>query len=186
MLLLVGLGNPGAGYSANRHNIGFMLVDRIAADYDFPAFSGKFSGLVARGRIGQHEIMLLKPQNFMNNSGASVQATASFYKIPPEKIIVIHDELDLPTGKIRIKKGGGNGGHNGLKSIDAAIGADYWRVRIGIDHPGIKEKVISHVLSDFYPEELEIQEKLLASVSKNLPLWLDSGDANRLVTAVAL
>jgi PTH1 family peptidyl-tRNA hydrolase len=154
MWLLVGLGNPGQKYQGNRHNVGFMVVDRIAADNQFPAFKAKFQGELSEGRLGHEKIVLLKPQTYMNESGRSVGAAAKFYKVPPEKIVVFHDELDLQPAKIKVKQGGGTGGHNGLKSADAHLGSkEYWRVRLGIGHPGDKNRVSGYVLSDFSKEE---------------------------------
>ncbi len=149
MWLLVGLGNPGDEYSGHRHNIGFMVVDEIASG-GFPSYRSKFKSQMSEGSIGGEKAVLLKPQTYMNDSGAAVQAAAKFYKVPPERIVVFHDELDLAAGKVKVKQGGGNAGHNGLRSIDAHLGtADYWRVRLGIGHPGDKEKVHSHVLGNF-------------------------------------
>ena len=145
MRLIVGLGNPGARYARNRHNVGFMAVEAIARRYGFPAFRSRFKGELAEGTIAGERRLLLRPQTFMNASGESVLAAMSFYKIAPGDIAVIHDELDLRPGKVRVKRGGGSAGHNGLRSIDALIGADYWRVRIGIGHPGIKELVQPYV-----------------------------------------
>ncbi|MCE2927750.1 MAG: aminoacyl-tRNA hydrolase [Rickettsiales bacterium] len=174
-MLLVGLGNPGPEYAGNRHNIGFMAVDQIAGHYHFPAFKKKFSGLLAEGAIGDTRVFLLKPLTYMNLSGEAVASAANFYKIPPEKIIVFHDELDLPLGKLRVKQGGGHGGHNGLKSIDAHIGKDYHRVRLGIAHPGDKNLVSDYVLSDFSKTERKIIDPMIAEISQHLPLLL-AGD----------
>ncbi|MEZ5903042.1 MAG: aminoacyl-tRNA hydrolase [Alphaproteobacteria bacterium] len=154
MWLIVGLGNPGDKYKANRHNAGFMAVDQIAGDNMFSPFKSKFQGEIAEGRIGSQKVAILKPQTYMNESGISVRKCADFYKIEPDKIIVFYDELDLAPGKIKVKKGGGAGGHNGIKSIDAHLGdKDYWRVRLGIGHPGDKNRVSGYVLSDFSKEE---------------------------------
>src|SRR5438105_2120795 len=148
--LLAGLGNPGEEYSDNRHNIGFMAVDEIAARHKFPPYRRKFDGLFAEGAIAGQKVIILKPQTYMNVSGRSVRQAMKFFKVDPARIVVFHDELDLPPGKARAKQGGGNAGHNGLKSIDAHLGtADYWRVRLGIGHPGDRDKVHSHVLKDF-------------------------------------
>src|SRR5438105_12909910 len=156
MRLVVGLGNPGTRYARNRHNIGFRAVEAIAGRYGFPAFRDRFKGELAEGVIAGQRRLLLRPQTFMNDSGESVLAAMSFYKIPPEEIVVIHDELDLRPGKVRVKRGGGSAGHNGLRSIDATIGPDYWRVRIGIGHPGIKELVHPYVLQNFTPDEARV------------------------------
>jgi len=143
-----------APYKGNRHNIGFMVMDEIARQNHFPAFKKKFSGEISEGRIGMQKIALLKPQTFMNESGQSVRKCVDFYKIEPEKIIVFHDELDIDPRKVKIKQGGGTGGHNGLKSIDRHLGdKDYWRVRCGIGHPGDKNRVSGYVLNDFSKDE---------------------------------
>jgi PTH1 family peptidyl-tRNA hydrolase len=153
MRLIVGLGNPGTRYARNRHNIGFLAVDALARRYGFAVFRDRFKGEIAEGAIGEARILLLKPQTYMNDSGESVLAAMSFYKIPPGEIAVIHDDLDLKPGKVRVKRGGGNAGHNGLRSIDALIGPDYWRVRLGIGHPGVRELVLPYVLQNFPAEE---------------------------------
>jgi PTH1 family peptidyl-tRNA hydrolase len=168
MYLLVGLGNPGSEYAATRHNIGFIAIDALAGA---ASFSSKFHGLSASHTIEGQKVILLKPQTFMNLSGKSVQAAMAFYKIPPENVIVLHDELDLPLGKIRIKQGGGANGHNGLKDIDQAVGNDYWRIRLGIGHPGMKEQVHSHVLSKFSAQEMVEVEKVLKAVSEKFALF---------------
>ncbi|PIV73428.1 MAG: aminoacyl-tRNA hydrolase, partial [Rhodobacteraceae bacterium CG17_big_fil_post_rev_8_21_14_2_50_65_11] len=149
MQLWVGLGNPGAKYAMNRHNIGFMAVDRIADQHDFPPWRAKFQGQVTEGRIGTEKVLLLKPATFMNLSGQSVGEAARFYKLDAPDVTVFHDELDLAPGKIRVKAGGGHAGHNGLRSIHQHIGPHYDRVRLGIGHPGHKDKVAPYVLSDF-------------------------------------
>lgn len=151
MFLVVGLGNPGAEYVATRHNVGFMAADEIHRRYNFSSFRSKFDGLIAEGQIEGEKVYLLKPQTYMNLSGNSVVKVANFYKILPQNIIVIHDDMDLPTDKIKAKLGGGAGGHNGLKSIDACISPNYNRIRIGVGHPQNKtgENVINHVLSGF-------------------------------------
>lgn len=154
MWLIVGLGNPGDKHEGNRHNIGFMAADALADDNNFPAFKAKFNGEYTEGRFANEKVMILKPMTYMNESGQSVGKVAKFYKIPPEKIIVYYDELDLPPGKVKVKQGGGTGGHNGIKSIDAHLGnKNYWRVRLGIGHPGDKNRVSGYVLSDFSKEE---------------------------------
>lgn len=175
--LLIGLGNPGKDYSGNRHNIGFMAADEIASRYKFSAWSKKFRGALAEGNIGNEKVFLLKPQTFMNLSGESAAECARFYKIPLEHIIALHDELDLPLGKLRVKLGGGNGGHNGLKSLDQYLGEDYWRVRIGIGHPGDKDLVSDYVLSDFSKAEKPLAEKMVDDIAKHLPLLIAGDDA---------
>jgi peptidyl-tRNA hydrolase, PTH1 family len=173
MRLVVGLGNPGSRYARNRHNIGFMAADAIARRYAFPAFRNRFKGEVAEAPIAGARRLLLKPQTFMNASGEAVAETARFFKIPPEEIVVIHDEIDLRPGKLRVKRGGGNAGHNGLRSIDPLIGPDYWRVRIGVGHPGIKELVQPYVLQNFAAEEMAgWVEPLLAAVAETIGLLL--------------
>ncbi len=146
MRLVVGLGNPGSRHARNRHNIGFMAAAAIARRYGFSAFRSRFKGELSEGVIAGERRLLLLPQTFMNASGESVLAAMSFYKIPPGEIVVIHDELDLRPGKMRVKRGGGSAGHNGLRSIDSMIGPDYWRIRIGIGHPGMRELVHPYVL----------------------------------------
>lgn len=156
MWLFVGLGNPGAQYVNNRHNVGFMVLDSIIEQSAgvYPDYRAKFQGHISEGRIGSQKVILLKPQTYMNNSGQSVGQVAKFYKIEPDNIIVFHDELDIAPGLVRVKQGGGNAGHNGLKSIQAHLGdSDFWRVRIGIGRPQYKGQVSDYVLSDFSKEE---------------------------------
>lgn len=186
MKLIVGLGNPGSQYQGNRHNIGFMAIDAIARHYGVSGWKAKHNGALAEASIAGDRVLLLKPQTFMNRSGDSVQAAAQFYKIAPADIIVFYDELDLAPGKVRVKVGGGNGGHNGLRSIDPQIGLDYKRVRLGIGHPG-KEFVTHHVLGDFAKADAQWLEPLLDALAKNLPLLLagdDSGYMNKLALAI--
>ena len=149
MLLFVGLGNPGRAYARNRHNIGYMAVDAIASAHRVPPFRVRFKSLASEAVIGQERVILLKPETYMNEFGRAVGEAMRFYKIPLSGIIVFHDELDLPPGRVRVKVGGGNAGHNGLRSISENIGNDYRRVRIGIGHPGDKDRVYGYVLSDF-------------------------------------
>lgn len=186
MWCLAGLGNPGASYAGHRHNAGFMAVDALAEQSDSPNFSKKFHGLAAKTSLGGEQLLLLKPETYMNESGRSLQAAMTFFKIPPEKVIVLHDELDLPTGHIRIKQAGGHGGHNGLRSIDAAIGKDYWRVRIGIGHPGDKNRVHDYVLSNFTAEEQSVIGPVFEDIARHMPLfWQHSpeGLMNKLALA---
>ena len=183
--LIVGLGNPGARYARNRHNIGFMAVDAIVRRHGFAPFRGKFQGEIAEGEVGVGRVYALKPQTYMNASGEAVGAVARFYKIAPEEIAVIYDEIDLAPGKLRVKRGGGAAGHNGIRSIDAAIGEDYWRVRLGIGHPGIKELVQPYVLQNFAAEEVGWLVPLLDAVAEALPL-LVAADASGFMTRVAL
>lgn len=185
MHLIVGLGNPGAEYAGHRHNIGFMAADEIARQHNFPPFRSKFSALVSEGTIGGEKVLLLKPQTYMNRSGDAVGQAAKFYKLTPADIFVIHDELDLAPGKARIKTGGGNGGHNGLKSIDAHIGNAFVRVRLGIGHPGHKDRVNAHVLSNFHKIDAEWLEPLLEELARHADLLI-KGDAAGLMNKLAL
>ncbi|BDA85819.1 peptidyl-tRNA hydrolase [Aureimonas sp. SA4125] len=188
MLLIAGLGNPGPQYAGNRHNIGFMAVDAIHRDPSFRPWTKKFKGEISEGQIGTEKVLLLKPLTFMNDSGASVADAARFYKLEPGQVVVLHDELDLAPGKIRVKTGGGNGGHNGLRSIDAHLGKDYRRVRLGIGHPGSKERVHGHVLSDFHKVDREWLEPLLEAIAGNIGMLVDGDDArfmNRLAMALS-
>jgi PTH1 family peptidyl-tRNA hydrolase len=177
MLLLVGLGNPGGVYSRNRHNIGFMAVDEIVRRHSLQPFRAKFSGQLAEGIIGSKKALVLKPSTFMNESGRSVIAAALFYKIQPEDILVIHDELDLDEGRLRLKSSGGHAGHNGLRSIHAHISEGYRRLRLGIGHPGDKSMVSSHVLTDFAKADLDWLDPLLTSIADYIELALDGDDA---------
>ncbi len=174
MRLIVGLGNPGRNYARNRHNIGFMAAEAIARRHGFAGFRSRFKGELAEGAIAGGRCLLLCPQTFMNLSGELVLAAMSFYKIAPGEIVVIHDELDLRPGKVRVKRGGGNAGHNGLRSIDAMIGADYWRIRIGIGHPGVRELVHPYVLQNFPVDEMRLWVlPLIDAVAETIPLLLD-------------
>lgn len=178
MHLIVGLGNPGDEYRHHRHNVGFMALDAIAKAHNFPSFKSKFNGLIADGNIDGKRALLLKPQTFMNRSGDSVAAATKFYKLAPKDVTILYDELDLAPGKVRVKMGGGAGGHNGLRSIDPAIGNDYRRVRIGIGHPGHKELVTRHVLGNFAKADNEWLEPLLDAIGSNAGLLLNGNDAN--------
>jgi PTH1 family peptidyl-tRNA hydrolase len=174
MLLWVGLGNPEPGMARNRHNIGFMAVDAIASRHGFTPWRSRFKGQYTEGRVGTQKVLLLKPMTYMNLSGESVQAAAGFYKIEPADITAFHDELDLIPGKVRVKKGGGNAGHNGLRSMDRHLGTpDYWRVRLGIGHPGDKDRVTGHVLGDFAKADKEWLETLLDAVADSAGLLAD-------------
>ena len=185
MKLFVGLGNPGSAYAGNRHNIGFMAVDRIAADHGFGPWKKAFKGLVSDGRLGDMRVLLLKPDTFMNLSGQAVQAAMAFHKILPADMIVFHDELDLAPGKLRFKQGGGHAGHNGLRSIHGHIGDAYGRVRLGIGHPGHKDAVAGYVLHDFARADADWLDDLLRGISDGAPL-LAAGDSARFLNAVAL
>lgn len=176
IFMLVGLGNPGSRYENNRHNIGFMAVDEIVRRHRFSAWRKKFDGLICDSVIGDTRVYALKPQTFMNLSGNAVQALAAFYKIRPENIIVFYDELDLVPGKLRVRQGGGANGHNGLKSIDAHLGQNYWRVRLGIGRPPEKEQVTSYVLGDFSKSDALWLDKLLPVIAEEFPLLLQKKD----------
>jgi PTH1 family peptidyl-tRNA hydrolase len=183
MLLLVGLGNPGEKYRNHRHNVGFMAIDAIAGAHAFPAPRSKFQGELREGDIAGEKALTLKPQTFMNESGLSVGAAMRFYKLTPADVVVFHDELDLAAGKIKAKIGGGNAGHNGLRSIAEQIGNEFRRVRIGIGHPGDKSRVTGHVLGDFAKADYDWLDPLLAAFAKSAKFLVDS-DA-RFATAVA-
>jgi peptidyl-tRNA hydrolase, PTH1 family len=185
MILLVGLGNPGKGYAGNRHNFGYMAVDEIVRRHSFMPERVRFQGLVAEGNIGGTKILALKPTTYMNLSGQSVGEAARFYKIPLEKIIVFHDELDLPLGKVRVKTGGGHGGNNGIRSIIDHLGADFCRVRLGVGHPGEKHLVSGHVLKDFAKAELPVVEKITDSIARHTELIV-SGDTSSFMNKIAL
>lgn len=178
MFLVVGLGNPGEKYARNRHNIGFMAADEIVRRHSFSAYRSKFQGELAEGKIGTDKVLVLKPQTFMNESGRAVQEAASFYKIATEDIIVLHDELDLEPGKLRVKRGGGHAGHNGLRSIHAHLSPDYARVRLGIGHPGHKDKVTGHVLNDFAKADADWLTPVLDAVADNMDSLLDERDSD--------
>ncbi|VDC28381.1 aminoacyl-tRNA hydrolase [Pseudogemmobacter humi] len=185
MKLFVGLGNPGTKYAGNRHNIGFMAVERIAADHGFTPWRRAFQGEVSEGRLGREKVVALKPQTFMNLSGQSVRAAADFYKLAPEEITVFHDELDLAPGKCRVKQGGGHAGHNGLRSIHAHLGEAYGRVRLGIGHPGHKDAVAHYVLHDFAKTDRDWLDDLLRGISDGAAA-LAEGDAAKFMNAVSL
>ena len=182
MRLFVGLGNPGAKYQANRHNIGFMALDAIARRHGFSPWRRRFQGETAEGTIDREKVILLKPLTYMNDSGRSVQDAASFFKMAPGEISVFHDELELQPSKLRVKIGGGIAGHNGLRLISAHIGNDYRRVRLGIGHPGVKELVHGHVLSDFAKADRPWVEALCEAVADHagqIAIDRDSTFANR-------
>jgi len=191
MLLLVGLGNPGQGYARQRHNIGFMAVDEIVRRHGFGVWRPRFDGETAEGQIDGARVLALKPMTYMNNSGHAVAQAARFYKIPVENMFVIHDEIELAPGKLRIKQGGGNAGHNGLKSIDAELGRDYWRVRLGVGRPdralteADPEAVAAYVLRDFPKADRPWVEKLVDAVAEHAALLL-AGDHARFQNKVSL
>ena len=185
MKLWVGLGNPGAEYAFQRHNIGFMAADRIAARHGFSPWRKKFRGEAADGVIAGERILLLKPLTWMNDSGESVQAALAFHKLAPSDVLVFHDELDLAPGKVRVKQGGGAAGHNGLRSTDRHVGNDTWRVRLGIGHPGHKDRVQGHVLGNFAKADKAWLDALLDAVADSAPL-LAEGRHEDFMTRVAL
>lgn len=176
MLLAVGLGNPGDEHAFNRHNVGFMAVDAIAERHGFPPFRAKFHGRLAEKEIGGRKVALLKPVTYMNDSGRSVKAALGFFRLAPEDAIVFHDELDLAAGKLRVKRGGGHAGHNGLRSLHAHIGAAYARVRIGIGRPPDKDHVLAYVLRDFAKAERDWLDKLLGAIAEHFPLLVRGED----------
>src|SRR3954454_22881934 len=187
MRLFVGLGNPGAKYAHNRHNIGFMAVDRIARRHGFASWRRRFQGETAEGTLDQERVILLRPLPFMNDSGRAVQEDANFFKLAANEVTVFQDELNLPPAKLRVKVGGGIAGHNGVRSISSHIGNDYRRVRLGIGHPGIKELVHSYVLSDFFKEERPWLAALAEAIAENaalLALGRDSTFQNRVHLAM--
>lgn len=186
MFLMVGLGNPEEKHAGNRHNIGFVAIDRIAKSFNFPAFRSRFKGLLSEGKISGHPIKLLKPATYMNNSGEAIGETMRFFKLTPSQVYVFYDDLDLQPGKCRIRLGGGTGGHNGLRSIQKHIGQNYWRIRLGIGHPGNKELVLSYVLRDFSEtEQTDWLAKLLDTLAENID-FLIQGDENALMSKLAL
>lgn len=187
MQLWVGLGNPGAKYALHRHNVGFMALDVIAETHDFGPWQKKFRSLISEGRIGGERVLLLKPQTFMNDSGDAVQQALRFYKLNLGSLTVFHDELDLAPFKVKVRVGGGLAGHNGLRSIDAALGPEFRRVRIGIGHPGPgrKDLVTPHVLGNYAKSEMDPLSDLLAAISAEADR-LATGDDARFMTDVAL
>lgn len=182
-MLIVGLGNPGAKYAGNRHNIGFMALDQIADDHGFGPWKSKFQGVISQGQIDGQKLTLLKPETFMNNSGQSVGEAARYFKVEPNETIVFHDEIDLAPGKCRYKLGGGHAGHNGLRSLHQHIGPDYARVRLGVGHPGRKEMVPHYVLSDFAKADQDWLDDLIRGVSRAVP-YLIAGDPARFASEV--
>jgi PTH1 family peptidyl-tRNA hydrolase len=185
MLLFVGLGNPGSGHANNRHNIGFMAVDEIVRRHSFGPWRKRFQGEVSEGFLGSEKVLALKPMTYMNESGRSVGEAVRFFKLDPEEVVVFHDELDLAPGKLRMKKGGGHAGHNGLRSIDAHMGPDFRRVRLGIGHPGDKNQVHNYVLKDFAKAEEAWLHPLIDAVAEAAPL-LAKDDDTGFATKVAL
>ena len=184
MLLLVGLGNPGPRYAQNRHNIGFMAVDEVVRRHGFQPWRKRFQAETAEGRIAGRKVLAMKPQTYMNESGRAVGEALRFFKLEPEETIVLYDEIDLAPNKLRVKCGGGSGGHNGIRSLEAHIGRDFWRVRLGVGHPGQKDLVHGHVLNDFAKSDQAWVEKLLDAVAAEIPS-LCAGDALRFMSRVA-
>ena len=185
MQLWVGLGNPGPQYAMQRHNVGFMAVDTIADMHDFGPVQKKFQGWLQEGRIGTEKILLLKPATFMNESGRAVGEALRFYKLSVADLTVFHDELDLAPMKVKVRTGGGLAGHNGLRSIDQHLGPDFRRVRIGIGHPGHKDRVTGHVLGNYAKSELDALADMLGAIAAEAP-WLAKGDDVRFMSDVAL
>ncbi|MBW9066751.1 MULTISPECIES: aminoacyl-tRNA hydrolase [Agrobacterium] len=185
MKIIAGLGNPGTQYAGNRHNIGFMAVDALQRLPSFAPWSKKFKAEISEGEIAGEKVLLMKPQTYMNLSGESVGEAMRFFKLTPADIIAIHDELDLPAGRVRIKTGGGHGGHNGLKSLDAHCGKDYRRLRLGIGHPGDKERVHGHVLGDFAKADRVWLEPLLDAIADNAAMLVKAEDS-QLMNKLAL
>lgn len=185
MMLLVGLGNPGSRYAYHRHNIGFMALDDIVERHRFGSFRSKFRGQLAEGSLAGVRTLAFKPMTYMNESGRAVGEAVRFFKLEPGQVTVIHDDLDLAPGRCRVKRGGGAGGHNGLRSLDAQIGKEYWRIRLGIGHPGDKTLVHNYVLHDFGGEEEAWLDPLLEAVARAIPL-LAEGAPDKFMTRVAL
>ena len=176
-LLIAGLGNPGTQYARNRHNAGFIVVDELHAHYKFGPWKAKFEGLLSEGSLGGRKTYLLKPQTFMNLSGDSVGPALRFFKLPLEALVVVHDEIDLAAGKLKVKTGGGDAGQNGLRSITATLGPDYRRVRLGIGHPGEKTKVSGHVLQNFSKDDIDWLKPLVMAMVEAAPLLAKDDDA---------
>jgi len=185
MQLWVGLGNPGPQYAMHRHNVGFMAMDVMAEMHGFGPVQKKFSGWLQEGRIGPERVLLLKPATFMNESGRSVGEAMRFYKLAPDALTVFHDELDLAPFKVKVKVGGGTAGHNGLRSIDRHLGPDFRRVRLGIGHPGHKDRVTGHVLGNYAKAEMDDLTDMLGAISAEAE-WLAKGDDARFMNNVAL
>jgi PTH1 family peptidyl-tRNA hydrolase len=184
MLLIAGLGNPGPRYERNRHNIGFMAVDELVRRHSFGAWRSRFQSMVAEGVIAGEKVLVMKPMTFMNESGRAVGEALRFYKLAPSQVIVIHDELDLRPGKIRVKQGGGHAGHNGLRSIDAHIGSEFRRIRVGVGHPGNKDRVHGYVLTDFAKAEQPLVERTVDAIAAHIGLLVE-GDENSFMSRTA-
>jgi len=178
MRAILGLGNPGASYQGHRHNVGFMAIDRIAERAGIGPFRSRFQGLAAEGRLGGERVLLLKPQTYMNESGRSARQAMDFYKFAPDDMVVLYDELDLAPGKLRVRQGGGAAGHNGIRSLAAHCSPDFWRVRIGIGHPGRPERVKGYVLRDFAKADRGWLDPMLDAIADNADLLAKADDAN--------
>lgn len=188
MRILVGLGNPGERYARNRHNVGFMALDAIHARHGFSPWRGRFQGFCAEGAVGGKKCLLLKPTTYMNESGRAVGEAMRFYKLGPEDITVIHDEIDLAPGKLKVKTGGGTAGHNGLRSLARHIGPDFVRLRIGVGHPGSKDQVHGYVLRDFAKAESAWLDPLIAAIAEQASLLAkddQAGFMNKIALALA-
>ena len=184
MRFLVGLGNPGSGYSNNRHNLGFVTVDALVENFGLGKWRSKFQGLVTEGQIGGQKVIAFKPMTFMNESGRALSEAVKFYKLDLNDVIVFFDEIELAPGKVRVKKGGGHAGHNGIRSLMSHIGEEFWRVRMGVGHPGHKDRVSGHVLQDFAKSDRVWVDALVEATVRAVPLLID-GDFNRFMTDVA-
>ena len=182
--LLVGLGNPGSEYAQHRHNVGFMALERVASRHGFAPAKCRFRGLATEGRIGAAKVLALRPSTYMNRSGDAVAEAVQFYKLKPEQVIVLYDEIDLAPGKLKVKKGGGAAGHNGIRSIDAAIGPDFWRVRIGVGHPGNKDLVHGYVLHAFAKADRDWLDPLLDAIADEMDSMAE-GKSELFMTRVA-
>jgi peptidyl-tRNA hydrolase, PTH1 family len=185
MQIWAGLGNPGASYALNRHNVGFMAVDTIAEVHEFGPWKARFQGLTSEGRIGNTKILLLKPATFMNESGRSIGAAMRYFNAEPGDVTVLYDELDLEPFRIKVKTGGGTAGHNGIRSTDAHIGPDFRRVRIGIGHPGVRERVLGYVLGNYAKAEMDDLAHTLGAIAAEAP-WLAEGNDARFLSDIAL
>jgi PTH1 family peptidyl-tRNA hydrolase len=185
MRLIAGLGNPGPKYERHRHNVGFMSVDAIVRRHAFAPYRARFHALAADGVIAGEKVIALKPMTYMNDSGRAVGAALRFYKLDPAALVVIHDEIDLVFGKLRVKRNGGNAGHNGLRSLDAHIGPDYWRVRVGVGHPGERHLVMPFLLHDFGKEESAFVGRMVEAIAEALPLLI-AGDEGQFMNRVAV
>ncbi len=178
MKLIVGLGNPGGKYAGNRHNVGFMAIDEIFDTYDFSPWRKRFSGEISEGRIGRTKCLLLKPLTYMNESGRSVGEAVRFYKLELDDVVVLYDEIDLVAGKLKAKRGGGNAGHNGLRSLSSHLGNDYHRVRIGVGRPAQKSDVSNYVLRDFNKSDRQWLEPLLDAIARKFEAFLERGSGD--------